>query len=69
VIATTIQTLYRYNRWANERLLDTAAHLTPAQLLTAPSVLLTGLGHSPGDLDFLYYLDLREPAGAPPVRG
>jgi len=173
VIATTVQTLYRYNPWANERLLDTAAPLTPAQLLAAPgtgaasvrdtlvhtmsahwlwlerwqgrsprtvieaaefdtvtairarwadierdtrafvaglddarlaaaveyrntrgerwayplwqqmihqvnhatqhrseaALMLTGLGHSPGDLDFLYYLDLREPAGAPPVRG
>ena len=33
MITDVIRTLYDYNAWANARILDTAAKLTPAQLL------------------------------------
>ena len=33
MIAEVIRSLYRYNDWANRRILDTSARLTPAQLL------------------------------------
>jgi uncharacterized damage-inducible protein DinB len=34
VILDVIRTMYRYNAWANGRILDTATALTPAQLIT-----------------------------------
>jgi uncharacterized damage-inducible protein DinB len=37
MLAATLGTLYRYNRWATERLLEVAGRLTPEQL------------HTPGD--------------------
>src|SRR5258707_11249334 len=33
VIGEVIRSLYRYNDWANRRILDTSARVTPAQLL------------------------------------
>jgi uncharacterized damage-inducible protein DinB len=33
MIATAVQSMYRYNAWANARLLETAAKLTPEQFL------------------------------------
>jgi uncharacterized damage-inducible protein DinB len=33
VIAAAVRTLYRYNAWANGRILDTSAHLSPEALL------------------------------------
>jgi uncharacterized damage-inducible protein DinB len=33
MIATAVHTMYRYNAWANARILEAAAKLTPAQLL------------------------------------
>jgi len=35
MIGETIQTLYRYNTWANARILDTAEQLSAEQFLTA----------------------------------
>ena len=35
MICEAIQTLYRYNAWANLRILDTTAHLSPEQFVTA----------------------------------
>lgn len=35
MIGDAIRTLYEYNRWANARILDTAAHLSPEQFLAA----------------------------------
>jgi uncharacterized damage-inducible protein DinB len=33
MLVELIRTMYRYNAWANARILDTAARLTPAQLI------------------------------------
>ncbi len=35
MICEAIRTLYRYNTWANARILDTAAHLSPEQFVMA----------------------------------
>ena len=35
MICEAVQTLYRYNTWANLRILDTAAHLSREQIVTA----------------------------------
>ena len=33
MILDVVRTMYRYNTWANTRILDTAARLTPEQLV------------------------------------
>jgi uncharacterized damage-inducible protein DinB len=38
MLATVIRTLYGYSAWANERVLDTAARLTPEQFAGADAV-------------------------------
>ena len=35
MLASAIRTLYGYSAWANERVLDTAARLTPEQYVGA----------------------------------
>src|SRR5216117_3285151 len=102
VIVELIRSLYRYNDWANGRILDASARLTCEQLLegggasfdsardtlvhtmgaewqmihqvnhaiqhrSEAAVMLTKLGHSPGWLDLLYFVDLvGGPDMAPP---
>jgi uncharacterized damage-inducible protein DinB len=43
VIAEVIRSLYRYNDWANRRILDTSARVTPAQLLEGGGASLDSL--------------------------
>jgi uncharacterized damage-inducible protein DinB len=38
VIHQAIRTLYEYNAWANGRILDAAAHLSPAQFIAARGI-------------------------------
>ena len=40
MICEAIQTLYRYNTWANLRILDTTAHLSPEQFVTVVRALI-----------------------------
>jgi uncharacterized damage-inducible protein DinB len=57
----TIQALFRYDQWANERVFDTVANLPPVTVNHSPyhrgqvATMMRRLGHVPAATDFVGY--------------